>query len=155
HIATMTQKNGLPCDEVHWSMEDEDHAAWLYMPCGLVRISRSELDAWINDPKHVLKTTVFDNSDGVEIVGAYGGYSPHVTKSPDGRIWFLPWDGVSVIDPRHLSFNKLPPPVRIEEIVADHKSYVVTSETNDDVRLPPLIRDLQVDYTALSLAAPE
>src|SRR5258705_12830835 len=60
HIATLAQKNGLPCDEVHWSMEDEDHVVWLYMPCGLVRIARSELDAWINDPKHVLKTTVFD-----------------------------------------------------------------------------------------------
>ena len=48
HIATLTHKNGLPCDTVHWSMEDDDHAVWLYMPCGLVRIARSELDEWIS-----------------------------------------------------------------------------------------------------------
>ena len=155
HIATMTQKNGLPCDDVHWSMEDADHAVWLYMPCGLVRIARSELDTWINDPKYVLKTTVFDNSDGVRSVGVYGAAGPHVTKSPDGRIWFVPRDGLSVIDPRHLPINKLPPPVHIEQIVANHKSYPVASDANGNVRLPPRIRDLQIDYTALSFVAPE
>ena len=151
HIATMTQKNGLPCDEVHWSIEDEDHAVWLYMPCGLVRLSRSELDAWINDPTHGLKTTVFDNSDGVGSIGVYGSAGPHVTKSPDGRIWFVPWDGVSVIDPRHLSFNKLPPPVYVERITADGTSY----DPDQGLRLSPRVQHIDIDYTALSLVAPE
>ena len=31
-----------------------------------------------------------------------GNYTPQVGKSRDGRIWFLPWDGVSVLDPRRL-----------------------------------------------------
>src|SRR5262249_27147146 len=60
-----------------------------------------------------------------------------------------------VIDPRHLPFNKLPPPVHIEQITADRKSYEVTSVANGNLRLPPLIRDLEIDYTALSLAVPE
>jgi len=150
-IATMTQNNGLPCDEVHWSLEDDDHAIWLYMPCGLVRIARSELDGWINDPKHVLKTTVFDNSDGVRSVGVYGSAGPHVTKSPDGRIWFAPRDGVSVIDPRHLPFNKVPPPVHVEQIAADGKTY----NASNGLSLPARVRDLTIDYTALSLVVPE
>jgi signal transduction histidine kinase/ligand-binding sensor domain-containing protein len=155
HIATMTQENGLPCDEVHWSMEDDDHAVWLYMPCGLVRIIRSELDAWINDPKHVLKATILDNSDGVRSFGIYGSIDPHVTKSPDGKIWFVPGDGVSVIEPRHLSFNKLPPPVDIEQIIADHKTYDKPADSNGQVSIPPRVLDLQIEYTALSLVAPE
>ena len=134
-------------------MEDNDHAVWLYMPCGLVRIARSELDTWIHDPKEVLKTTVFDNSDGVRSVGVYGSIGPHVAKSPDGKIWFVQGDGVSVIDPRHLPFNKLPPPVYIEQIIANRKTY--DSDATGNVPLPPLIRDLQIDYTALSLVAPE
>ena len=52
-----------------------------------------------------------------------GHYGRKVTKSLDGKIWFSPPDGVSVIDPRHLPFNKLPPPVHIEQISADGKSY--------------------------------
>src|SRR5580704_12213602 len=45
HIATLSSRNGLPCDPVTWVMEDDDHF-WLNMGCGLVRIARAELDAW-------------------------------------------------------------------------------------------------------------
>src|SRR5262249_8704774 len=45
-FATLTSKNGLPCDAVHWTMEDDDHSFWLYTACGLVRIARSEMEAW-------------------------------------------------------------------------------------------------------------
>ena len=59
-VATLTSKNGLPCETVHWMMEDDYHSVWLYMPCGLVRIARSELDAWVADPKRTIQSTVFD-----------------------------------------------------------------------------------------------
>ena len=35
------------------------------LACGLVRIARSELDAWVSDPKRTIQATVFDSSDGV------------------------------------------------------------------------------------------
>jgi signal transduction histidine kinase len=151
HVATLTSKNGLPCDSVHWAMEDDDHTFWLDTACGLVRTPRTELDAWVADPKRTIQATVFDSSDGVRSrAGASGGYSPRVAKSADGKLWFATLDGVSVIDPRHLPFNKLPPPVHIEQITADRKKY----ETSSSQRLPPLVRDLEIDYTALSLLEP-
>jgi len=68
-IATLTSSNGLPCDTVHWAMEDNDNSFWLYMACGLVRVARSELDAWVatanQNPRRHLETTLFDASDGV------------------------------------------------------------------------------------------
>jgi ligand-binding sensor domain-containing protein len=121
HVATLTSKNGLPCDQVVAAIEDNDHSMWLYMACGLVRIGQTELDAWVADPGRVLKTTLFDTPDGVRGHAAAGGYSPLMTKSTDGKIWFLPWDGVSVIDPQHIPFNKIPPPVHIEQITADDR----------------------------------
>src|ERR1700722_5269301 len=30
HVATLSSKNGLPCDTVHWAIEDHDHSFWLY-----------------------------------------------------------------------------------------------------------------------------
>ena len=74
-----------------------------------------------------------------------------MTKSPDGKIWFLPWDGVSVIDPHHLPINKLPPPVHIEQVTADGKVYA----PSDGLPLPAHVRDLAIKYSALSLADPE
>ena len=66
HIETLSSKNGLPCDPVNWSMEDDDHAVWVHMPCGLVRIESSEWYAWVDDPRHVVKTTIFDSPTGLE-----------------------------------------------------------------------------------------
>ena len=74
-----------------------------------------------------------------------------MTKSPDGKIWFAPPDAISFIDPRNIPFNGLPPPVHIEQVIADGKRY----DTSHNARLPARIRDLTIRYTALSLAAPE
>src|SRR5262249_9321271 len=67
-VATVTSKNGLPCDAVHWVIQDNDHAFWLYMPCGLVRIARSEVDAWSaavdknEGAKRIIQASVLDSS---------------------------------------------------------------------------------------------
>ena len=157
HVATLNSKNGLPCDTVHSAIEDEDRSFWLYTSCGLVRIARSELDAWStaadkqeNKTRRV-QVTAFDSSDG--IIGATNPdhYHPMFAKTTDGKLWFVPKEGVSVIDPSHIFFNNLPPPVHIEQITADGKVY----DAANGLLLPPHVRDLGIDYTALSLVAPE
>jgi signal transduction histidine kinase/ligand-binding sensor domain-containing protein len=149
HVATLNTRSGLPCDTVYWMIEDGDQSAWLCMSCGLARISRAELEAWIADPNRTVKNTVFDNSDGVTTHNS--GLNPHVATSADGRLWFASVRGLSVVDPHHLPVNKLPPLVHIEQITADRKKHDATS----NLHLPPLVRDLEIDYTALSLVAPE
>ncbi len=158
-IATLSSKSGLPCDAVQWTMEDEVHSVWLMMPCGLVRVARSDLDAWAiaaDKTSRRIHATVFDGSDGLRTLAVLtNDYTPHVTKSTDGKLWFVAPDGISVVDPRHLPFNNLPPPVHIEQVTADRKTYDVSSGISGSARLPPLIRDLEIDYTALSFVAPE
>ena len=160
-VATLTSRNGLPCDAVHWVIRDNDQSFWLEMPCGLGRITRMEVDTWAaavdkdKDTKRTIQATVFDNSDGVRIRGYPGGDNSRVTRSPDGKLWFATNDGLSVVDPRNLHFNKVPPPVHIEQLTADRKTYDPASYANGRVALSARIRDLEIDYTALSLAAPE
>jgi len=157
-IATLTSGNGLPCDTIHWTIEGDDRSLWLNTACGLVRILRSELDAWIADPKRRIATTVWDAAEGIRLRPVSPAYfGPPVAKSMDGKLWFLTGEGVQVVDPRHYAGNKLPPPVRIEQIVANHKIYWQnwTGAPVSNLRLPPRIHDLQIDYTALSLVLPE
>jgi len=156
-IATLTMKNGLPCDLIHWSIEDDDGALWLYTVCGLVRITRSELEAWVADPSRRIQTTVWDAADGVMLRAVAPYFGPSVAKARDGKLWFNTGDGIQVVDPHHVAFNKVPPPVYIEQIVADDKVQWQNSSGASDssLRLPPHIRNLTIDYTALSLTAPE
>ena len=157
-VATLATRNGLPCDTIHWSMEDDDRSLWLYTACGLVRITRTELDGWIADSKRRIETALWDAADGVRLRAvSAAAYNPAVAKSADGRLWFLTGEGVAVIDPRHLPFNKVPPPVHIEQVFADGRLYWqhLPGETMSDMHLPPLTRDLQIDYVGLSFVAPE
>ncbi len=151
-VDTLTTKNGLPCNAIHWTIRDEVGAFWLYTACGLVRIAPAELDAWIADPKHKVEATTWDAADGVRLrSSAASAYGPRVAKSTDGKIWFVTGEGVQVIDPRHLVTNELPPPVHIEQVSVNGKPYPL----RPGMRLPAHVRDLWIDYTALSLVAPE
>src|SRR6201999_3144865 len=96
--------------------------------------------------------------DGVRLRStASSGFGPRVAKAADGKLWFVTGEGVQVLDPRHLLFNKLPPPVHIEQITADHEIrwQNLLTEAPSNVRLPQLTRDVEIDYAALSLMAPE
>jgi ligand-binding sensor domain-containing protein len=106
-VATLTSTNGLPCAAVNRVIRDNDDSFWLYMPCGLVRVARSEVDGWTalvdqdKDTKRMVQAAVFGSSDGVRTLSAAAGFSPGVAKSSDGKLSFLPMDGV--VDPSHLS----------------------------------------------------
>jgi len=156
HLTTLSSKDGLPCDIVHATIDDGAGSYWLYTACGIVRVARSDLDAWSDSgtqgslSQGAIRTLLLDASDGVVNTIGEGSFSPNVAKSSDGRLWFATPDGAMTVDPRNLPRNSLPPPVHIEQITADRKSY----EASPNLRLPPLTRDLEIDYTALSLVAP-
>jgi len=157
-VAMLTTRNGLPCDRVHWSMEANDGSMWLHTACGLVRIARNEVEAWIADSNRKVQAQVWDSADGVTLrYPPQINHIPTVAKSADGKLWFITGEGVQVLDPQHLLENKLPPPVHIEKVVADHKVLWqnMPGFAGANLRLPPRTRDLQIDYTALSLVAPE
>jgi signal transduction histidine kinase/ligand-binding sensor domain-containing protein len=152
-VAFLNSKNGLPCDFVFWKREDDQGSVWLLTPCGLVRLAKSELDAWVNNPLHKVKIiSVFDHSDGVAERFQPGYYSAQVAKTPDGHLLFLQGNGLAIIDPNRVPFNTLKPPTVIEQITADDKAYEVSLSS---VSIPPLTRNIRIDYTALSFVEPK
>jgi ligand-binding sensor domain-containing protein len=145
---TLTVRNGLPCDSVYALITDSRGDLWLYTQCGLVDIAGTELQRWWRQPDIRVQARTFDAFDGVQPGRAPFGAA---ARSPDGRLWFANGVVLQMIDPGHLTGNALPPPVHVEEIVADRKSYL----PREDLRLPPLTRDLEIDYTALSFVVPQ
>lgn len=157
-ILTLTSRNGLPCDAAMWTLEDNQRSLWVYTACALVRITRPELDAWIADPARRVRATVLGPQDGVRLRSTSASpFAPRAAIAADGRIWFLSGGGVQVLDPHHIVFNRLPPPVHIEQVIADGRLYWqnLLDSTPATLRLPPRTRDLEIDYAALSLVAPE
>lgn len=151
-VATLSVANGLPCNTIHWSTLDDSGALWIYAACGLVRLAGDDVAAWIADPGRRVVPRLWGGADGVPLLASTPAYfNPPVAKGPDGKLWFVSGANVHVVDPGHLPFNPLPPPVHIESLVADHTSYAV----GDRVRLPPKVRDITLEFAALSLVDPQ
>ncbi len=158
HVATLTSANGLPCDTIHGTMWDDSGALWASAQCGLIRIARTELATWIAHPTRRLETTFWDAADGAQLQTAPSSYGPFVARSADGKLWFVGTEGIQVVDPHRLSFNTVRPPVHVERLIADHEirsQRLPGGTAAPSVLLPQRVRDLQIDYTALSLVAPE
>jgi ligand-binding sensor domain-containing protein/signal transduction histidine kinase len=149
-IITATPSNGLPCAGVQWVVEDNAGALWARLECGLVRIARLELDAWSADRRHQLALVLLDTADGVVPAAGSGGYAPNAAKATDGRIWFRSYEGVGVIDPTRVRLNAVIPPVHIERVTVDRQIYPGSAPSS----LAPSVQTLSVQYTALSLIAP-
>jgi signal transduction histidine kinase/ligand-binding sensor domain-containing protein len=144
----LTVRNGLPCDGINSLIEDNQRNLWLSSECGLIEIPNTELQKWWQNPDTIVRFDILNSLDGfrpdqVPFEGA--------ARSPDGRLWFANMAVLQMIDPSHMSRNPLPPPVHIEEVIADRKSY----SPGGNLRLPPITRDLEIDYTALSFTAPQ
>ena len=146
-VQSLTMRNGLPCNAGYHIIDDHTGSHWLYMQCGVVRIPDRELKHWLHNPTYRLRTTVLDSSDGY--LPDHGVTGPVLGEH--GRLWDADGTNVEVIDPRHLPWNPLPPPVHIEEVLVDHKDYPMAGRHI----LPVGQREIEIDYAGLSYAAPE
>ena len=144
----MTTRNGLPCNRIYTLAIDAQKNLWLYTPCGILQIASSELARWWWHPDTMLSMRTFNMADGVRPTHAVFNSS---ARSPDGRLWFAIYPDLQVIDPAHLPLNPVPPPVHIEEVVADSRRYSLDSP----LHLPPRTRHLSLRYTALSFVEPQ
>jgi signal transduction histidine kinase/ligand-binding sensor domain-containing protein len=142
-------RNGLPCDAVYALLTDREASLWLYTPCGLIAISKEELERWWDHGDTTVTFRLFDVFDGAQPLAP--PFRPNATRSPDGRLWFANEHVLQMIDPGHLDLNLIPPPVQVETIVADRQ----TRSPLEPLHLPPHTRDLEIDYTALSFVAPQ
>ncbi len=148
-LQTLTMRNGLPCDVIYSLIADKESNLWLYAACGVIAIPNTELQRWWRSPSATVQSRLFDVFDGARPMST--PFQPNASLSPDGRLWFANQNVLQMIDPAHLDSNRIPPPVHVEEIIADHKDYAPQA----GLRLPPLTRDLEIDYTALSFVAPQ
>jgi signal transduction histidine kinase/streptogramin lyase len=144
----LTVGNGLPCDNINGVVLDGTGYVWLYSECGLTSIAMSDLEKWWGHPGLVISAKTLDALDGV-----HPGRAPFQisARSTDGKLWFVNGLVLQMMDPTRKVANSVPPPVHIEVVKADRNTYSALQ----NLRLPALTRDLEFDYTALSLVMPQ
>jgi signal transduction histidine kinase/ligand-binding sensor domain-containing protein len=150
-FVTLTKTNGLPGNSVSGIVEDDEGFLWLTGTLAILQVSSRELEKALLSPSYRMQGPSFDATDGLRGLPRQREPFPTAIRSTDGRLWFSTSEGVAVIDPRHMPKNMVPPPVTIEELKADDRTLTPSS----GLRLRPGTRNLQFEYAALSLTAPE
>jgi PAS domain S-box-containing protein len=131
--------------------EASSGSLWLAESRGVIEIAATEIQQVLGDPSYHVKYRIFDSFDGLP--GTFGAVTTtsRAIQGTDGKLWFITLNGIVSVDPANISTNALPPPVLIRSVKANGRQ--AGSLTN--LALPPRTTDLQIGYTALSLAVPE
>ncbi len=127
-----------------------DGAVWTNGSLGIARISDRQLSEAFDNAQFRFQPSLFDYRDGVTGVAEQAVWQQTAVADRDGRLWFVTNQGLVTTDPKHSPRNMLAPPVSILSITADGQT-----RPADDQMLPSGIKDLRIDYTALSLPLPE
>jgi signal transduction histidine kinase len=150
-----TTRQGLFSDEIYEILEDDFGYFWMSCRRGIFRVARKELDELDRGTIKFVTGTAFNKADGLLSVQCNGVAKPGGWKGRDGRLWFPTIRGVVAVDSR-IKTNDKPPPVAVEQIMADRKVIPHGVSAGSGVwRVPPGRGDLEIHYTALSLQAPE
>jgi signal transduction histidine kinase/ligand-binding sensor domain-containing protein len=131
--------------------EAPNGSLWLAESRGVIQVPASEVQKALDNPSYRVKYRIFDSFDGLPATFEGVSNNSNEIQGTDGRLWFLASGGVVWIDPANINTNTLPPPVVIRSVAANGRQ--PGSLTN--LVLPPRTTNLQIGYTALSLAVPE
>ncbi len=141
-VATLTSKNGLPCDAVHWV--DGRRRPFVLAVHGLRPGAHCAHRVGClgrrggpgQDAKRTIQATVFDSSDGVRLHAHTGGYTP-MSPSPrmescGSRLWMASASSIRATCPstsfrRRCTSSRSPPTAR-----------PTMRSDAADLRLPPL-----------------
>lgn len=149
-ITAYTPANGLPFDSVYRILDDERGALWVSSHRGIFSVPRQQLEDVAEGRLERLAPRWFRAPDGMPGGGALGGTQPAGDRDGAGRLWFPTLRGPAIIDPRHLVRNTVPPPVHVERVRVDGRE----AAGDTLLSLGPGVRDIEIDYTALSYAEP-
>lgn len=118
-FATITTAQGLTQDVVTQIVEDDDGNLWMGSRMGIFRAAKENVNAALDGRSSHVYCASYTKADGLLDLSCVGGFQPSSMKARDGRLWFCGPGGVTVIDPKRITGNPLPPPVYIETVVAD------------------------------------
>jgi signal transduction histidine kinase/ligand-binding sensor domain-containing protein len=148
-LRVLSAKDGLPCDAIRGLADGEDGSLWLATSCGLAQVGLADIEDALRQPAHAVSAKVIDILDGVR--GGFAPFQKKITRAPDGSLWLANGVVLQSFDPHASTKAGDALPVHIESLTADRRRYPLA----DGLALPPLTRDVQLDYTAIGLAVPQ
>src|SRR6185503_10163211 len=146
-----TTRDGLFDDCVFQILDDGQGNLWMSCTKGVFRASKQQLNDFAEGKIQYITSISYGTADGLETRECTGGGQPAGWPGHDGRLWFPTIKVVAMVDPRHMKLNEQPPPVVIEQVIADDKPVDMLRSAE----LAAGVYRLEFQYAGLSFVAPE
>jgi len=133
-------------------VETGDGGLWTNGFTGIFHVSSAEMAQWLRDPAYRVSGERLDAQDGLAGLVSDRWPEPSLVESASGRLWFATSKGVAWLDPQAYARNRnlRPPPVDVTAVIGDGSERSPWSV----LRFAPHTKNVEIDYTALSLAVP-
>ncbi len=151
---SLDSSKGLPDNSIAGIVEDGAGNIWLGCNRGIFRIPKGQADEFATGRRPQVTGSSLGLSEGLSTLECSAACA-----GSDGNLWFATPKGLATLDPARLPQNPVPPPVLIEEVLADGRSCPPQSpEARDSAPLvvvPPRRSRVEFRFTGLSFLAPE
>jgi len=148
HIST---KNGLKERISYGITEDKSGFLWFTGNSGVYKVKKTEMKKVKNNPNFKLNVKAYNTSDGLRSFECNGIFQPCILLRKNGNIVVPTIKGFAEVNPEQSFKNTLPPPVVIEQIRANNKSY----KTTNNIIFPMHSKNFEFSYAGLSYLFPE
>jgi signal transduction histidine kinase/ligand-binding sensor domain-containing protein len=145
----VTTKDGLFDDFVSRILEDDHGNFWLLGNRGIFRISKAELNDFVEGRARGITSISYGIADGMKSSEGNGGAQPAGWRTADGKMWFATIQGVAVLDPEPVT--SVPSRVVIQQVTVDR----VARPASDVTRIEPGQQNLEIQYAGLNFSRPE
>ncbi len=146
----VTRRNGLPAESMNQILDDLAGNLWISTTRGVFRVEKKELLDVAKAGSGQVHPRSFGIADGMKSEQCTRWFQPAGCRTRDGRLWFPTVRGLSVLDPRAVALQSLPP-VTLEAVLKD--GHPVPS--GDDFALPVGPGRIEFQYSCPAINAPE
>lgn len=162
-----TMPSGLPSDIICQILDDGLGKLWIGSHKGIFYVPKDSFKDFDAGKIPSLPCIAYGLFDGLPTLECSGNYQPSCWRGRDGTLWFATVKGLVSVRPDEVTVNRLAPPVVIEDIFVDGKSFekeMRQTEKNarpsvgassSSLQIPPGKHQFDFHYTALSFAAPD
>lgn len=154
-FSKITAADGL-LDNFICGIEDDGRGNfWISSHKGIFRVAKGALENRADGKTAKVACVSYGKGDGMPSLECSGGLQPASGKLADGRICFPTSKGLAIVNPAATKINHLPPPVVIEEVVANGRVLASSPEPHATLEFPPGQHRFEFHFTGLSFVAPE
>jgi signal transduction histidine kinase/ligand-binding sensor domain-containing protein len=132
-------------------VETADGDLWLNGLSGVLHIGRAEIAEALKNPSYRVRGQHIGSREGLPGFAAQIRPLPTAIEDSYGRLWFSLTSGVVWLDPTHAQQQATAPPLTIQSVSVDDKTY----DANSALTFPAHTASVGISYSAISLSDPE